>query len=97
MENLGRIIAALIIASTIITATVNFAKPMYEKLGFANSISILLSFILGIARVFALREIFSIEVSGLLTVLVGLAVGTGATIWYDVWKIVQNFWSTKAE
>lgn len=89
----------LIGTSMIITAIVNFAKPWYKDLvgKWETTINIALSFILWVCSAFAVRQYLEIELNTWALILIGLALGTWATIFYDVWKLVQNAGSVKKE
>lgn len=88
-------IIILIATAMVITTIVNFAKPAYEQFvwRFATTINITLSFVLGICAAFAVRPYLDIEVASWALVLLGLALGTWANIFYDIWKLVQNLGS----
>lgn len=90
-------IMILIWVSMIITSIVNFAKPAYEQFVgvFATTINIALSFILWICGAFAVSPYLDIELSSWALILIWLALGTGANIFYDIWKLIQNLGSTK--
>lgn len=92
-------IIILIGAAMVITSIVNFAKPAYEQFvgKFATTINIALSFILWICAAFAVRPYLEIEVANGALILLWLALGTGANIFYDIWKLIQNLGSTKRE
>ena len=92
-------ILILIATAMVITSIVNFAKPAYEEFvgKYAVTINIALSFILGVCSSFAIRPYLSIDLSAWAVILLGLALGTWATIFYDIWKLVQNLGSTKAD
>ena len=89
----------LIGTAMVITTIVNFAKPGYRKLvgKWEITINIALSFILGICSAFAIRPYLEIELGAWALVLLGLALGTWANIFYDIWKLVQNLGSTKKD
>ena len=82
-----------------VTAIVNFAKPAYEQFvgKFNVTINIALSFILGICWAFAVSPYLELELSTWALVLIWLALGTWATIFYDLLKLVQNAGSTKQD
>ena len=90
-------IIILISVAMIITSIVNFAKPAYEQFVgvFATTINIALSFILWICGAFAVSPYLDIELSSWALILIWLALGTGANIFYDIWKLIQNLGSTK--
>jgi len=85
--------------SMVITSIVNFAKPAYEQFvgRFATTINIALSFILGVCGAFAVKPYLDIEIASWALVLLGLAIGTGANIFYDIWKLIQNLGSRKED
>jgi len=87
----------LIITATVITKIVDFAKPAYEDLvgKYAVTLNIILSFLLGVCASFAIAPFLEFQLSINALVLLGLALGTGATIFYDVWKLVQNWGSVR--
>lgn len=89
----------LIGTSMVITAIVNFAKPWYKDLvgKWETTINIALSFILWVCSAFAVRQYLEIELNIWALILIGLALGTWATIFYDIWKLVQNAGSVKKE
>lgn len=87
----------LIWTAMVVTNIINFAKPAYEEFvgKFATSINIALSFILWVCSAFAVSPYLEFQLSNWALILVGLALWTGANIFYDIWKLVQNLWSTK--
>ena len=87
----------LIGASMVVTSVVQFAKPAYEDFvgRFAVTINILLSFILWVCSSFAIRPYLEIELATWAVILLWLALGTWATIFYDIWRLVQNLGSSK--
>lgn len=92
-------ILILIGTAMAITTIVNFAKPWYKEVvgKWEVSINIALSFILGVCSAFAIRPYLDIDLSVGALILLGLALGTWANIFYDVWKLVQNLGSTKED
>ena len=90
-------ILILIATAMVITSIVNFAKPAYEDFvgRFAVTINILLSFILWVCSSFAIRPYLEIELATWAVILLWLALGTWATIFYDIWRLVQNLGSSK--
>lgn len=90
-------IILMIIASTIITTIVNFAKPAYKDLVGKReaTINIGLSFVLGICSAFAIVPYMEIEIWVGATILIWLALWTWSTVFYDLWKLIQNLGSTK--
>ena len=89
----------LIWTSMVITSIVNFAKPAYEQFvwKFATTLNILLSFILWVCGAFAVSPYLEFELSIWALILVWLALGTWATIFYDLRKLVQNLGSKKED
>lgn len=81
----------------IITSIVNFAKPAYQEFvwKYEPTINIALSFLLWICSAFAIRPYLEWELATWAIILLWLALGTGANIFYDVWKLIQNLGSTK--
>lgn len=92
-------ILILIGTSMVITTIVNFAKPWYKEFvgKYETTINITLSFILWICSAFAVKPYLEIDLQVGALILVGLALGTGANIFYDIWKLVQNLGSVKKE
>lgn len=89
----------LIGTAMVITSIVEFAKPAYEEFvgKYAVTINIALSFILWVCSSFAVSPYLEFQLSNWALILVGLALGTWATIFYDLWKLVQNLGSTKKD
>ena len=87
----------LIWTAMVITSIVEFAKPAYEQFvgKYATTINILLSFILWVCGAFAVSPYLELQLSTWALILIWLALGTWATIFYDIWKLVQNLGSTK--
>lgn len=87
----------LIWTAMVITSIVNFAKPWYEQFvgKYATTINIALSFILGVCGAFAVAPYLEIQLSTWALIMAWLALGTWATIFYDIWKLVQNWGSKK--
>lgn len=84
----------LIAVAMTVTAIINALKPAYE--GFiwkklANSISIIISFALGIAWAFAAYPYLNLELSNLAITLIGLAIGTGSGIFYDIRSLISSY------
>lgn len=92
-------ILILIATAMVITTIVNFAKPAYEEFvgKYAVTINIAISFILWVCSAFAIRPYLEIELWAWALVLLGLALGTWANIFYDIWKLIQNLGSTKKD
>lgn len=89
----------LIGTAMVITTIVNFAKPWYKELvgKWEVTINIALSFILWVCSAFAIRPYLEIEIWTWALILLGLALGTWANIFYDIWKLIQNLGSTKKD
>ncbi len=89
----------LLWTAMVITSIVNFAKPAYEQFvgKYAVTINIALSFLLGIAWAFAVKPYLELELSNWALVLLWLALWTWATIFYDLWKLIQNLGSSKTD
>lgn len=94
-----KIIIGMIIISTVISTIVNFAKPAYEQFAWkrAVTVNIWLSFLLGVASAFAVLPYFWFELRVWASVLTWLALWTGSTVFYDLWKLIQNLGSTKKD
>ena len=92
-------IIILTVTATIITTIVNFAKPAYEQFvgKYATTINIAISFILWVCAAFAVRQYLEFQLSNWALILLWLALGTWANIFYDIWKLVQNLGSTKQD
>lgn len=90
-------ILILIGTSMVITSIVNFAKPAYQEFvwKFESTVNIALSFILWVCSAFAVSPYLDLQLSIWALILVGLALWTGANIFYDIWKLIQNLWATK--
>lgn len=90
-------ILILIGTSMVITTIVNFAKPWYKEFvgKYETTINIALSFILGVCSAFAVRPYLELDLQIGALILLGLALGTWANIFYDIWKLVQNLGSVK--
>lgn len=88
-------IIILISVAMIITSIVNFAKPAYEEFvgKYAVSINIALSFILWVCSAFAVKPYLERDLSTWAIILLGLALGTWANIFYDIWSLIQGFGS----
>lgn len=86
------IIIAAIVCATIITSIVNFAKPAYKEFTgkYSETISIGLSFILGIVAAFSVVPFFGFELNTGAIILIGLALGTGSNIFYDIREIIKG-------
>ena len=87
----------LIWTAMVITSIVNFTKPWYQDFvgKYEPTVNIALSFILWVCSAFAVSPYLEFQLSNWALILVGLALWTGANIFYDIWKLVQNLGSTK--
>lgn len=85
-------IMILIGTAMVITSIVNFAKPAYEQFvgQWVATINIALSFVLGVCSAFAVAPYLEFQLSMSALILLGLALGTGANLFYDLWALVQN-------
>lgn len=85
-------ILILIACATVITSIINFAKPAYKKFAweYANTITIWLSFILGIVASFSVNPYLWIELNTGVLILLGLALGTGSNLFYDLWELIKG-------
>jgi len=85
-------IITLIVCSTVITSIVNVAKPAYKKFAgkYAISITTVLSFLLGILSAFSLSSYLGWEYNSWILIMLGLALGTGSNIFYDVWELIKG-------
>ena len=92
-------IMILIATAMVITTIVNFAKPWYKDFvwKYEVTINIALSFILWICSAFAIRPYLELEIATGALILLWLALGTWANIFYDIWKLVQNMGSSKKD
>ena len=92
-------ILILIGTAMVITTIVNFAKPGYKEFvgKYETTINIALSFILWVCSAFAVRPYLELDLQVGALILLWLALGTGANIFYDIWKLVQNLGSVKKE
>lgn len=90
-------IIILISTAMVITSIVNFAKPAYKDFvwKYEQTINIALSFILWVCSAFAISPYLELQLSAWALILIWLALWTGANIFYDIWKLVQNLWATK--
>lgn len=88
-------IIILIATAMVITSIVNFAKPAYEQFvgRFWTTINIALSFILWVCSAFAIRPYLEWELATWAVILLWLALGTWANIFYDIWSLIQGFGS----
>ena len=85
-------ILILIACAMVITSVVNFAKPAYKsKTGkWANTITIWLSFALGILASFSVAPYLDICLNTGLLILLWLWLGTGSNLFYDIWSLIQS-------
>lgn len=92
-------ILILIGTAMVITTIVNFAKPGYREFvgKYETTINIALSFILWVCSAFAIRPYLELDLQVGALILLWLALGTGANIFYDIWKLVQNLGSVKKD
>ena len=92
-------ILILIGTAMVITTIVNFAKPGYKEFvgKYETTVNIALSFILWVCSAFAVRPYLELDLQVGALILLWLALGTGANIFYDIWKLVQNLGSVKKE
>ena len=88
-------IIILLSVAMIITSIVNFAKPAYQEFvwKYEPTINILLSFILWVCSAFAIRPYLEWDLSTWAIILLWLALGTWANIFYDIWSLIQWFGS----
>lgn len=86
------IILILVACATTITSVVNFAKPAYDQFAgkFTATINIALSFILWIITSASVVPFLWLDLPGWAIVLIGLALGTGSNIFYDLRELVKN-------
>lgn len=84
----------LVVIATVITSIVNFLKPSYKKFAgrFNATINIAVSFALGILASFSVAPFLGLELNTGMLILLGLALWTGANIFYDAWEIVKWIW-----
>lgn len=87
----------LVGTAMVITTIVDFAKPWYKDLvgKWEVTINIALSFVLWVCSAFAIRKYIDFDLNDWALILLWLALGTGANIFYDIWKLVQNLGATK--
>lgn len=85
-------ILILIACSTVITSIVNAAKPAYEPFAknYSVTISVALSFILGIVAAFSVAPYLGTELNVGVLILIGLALGTGSNLFYDLWELLKS-------
>lgn len=88
-------ICIIICSAMVITSIVEFTKPAFQDLvkkKYLSAICIAISFILWLIAAFSFNYWLDLTIGA--KILLWLWLGTGATIWYDVWKVVQEFTST---
>lgn len=85
-------ILILIACSTVITSIINAAKPAYKKFAwkYTVSISVFLSFVLGLVASFSVAPYLWMELNTWLLVLIWLALGTWSNLFYDLWEIIKS-------
>ena len=88
-------IIILLSTAMIITSIVNFAQPAYQEFvwKYEPTINIALSFILWVCSAFAIRPYLEWELATWAVILLWLALGTWANIFYDIWSLIQGFGS----
>jgi asparagine N-glycosylation enzyme membrane subunit Stt3 len=85
-------ILILIACSTVISSIVNAAKPAYKKFAwkYGVTISVALSFLLGIVASFSVAPYLWIELNTGVLILIGLALWTGSNLFYDLWELLKS-------
>lgn len=85
-------ILILIACSTVISSIVNAAKPAYKKFAwkYGVTISVALSFLLGIVASFSVAPYLWIELNTGVLILIGLALGTWSNLFYDLWELLKS-------
>ena len=85
-------ILILIACAMVITSVVNFAKPAYKsKTGKrASTITIGLSFALGILASFSVAPYLELCLNTGLLILLWLWLGTGSNLFYDIWSLIRE-------
>lgn len=85
-------ILILIACATVITSIINFAKPWYKKFAweYYAAITIGISFLLGIAASFSVKPYLWIDLNTGVLILLGLALGTGSNLFYDLWELIKG-------
>lgn len=85
-------IMILIACSTVISSIVNAAKPAYKKFAWKYwvTISVCLSFVLGIVASFSVAPYLWVELNTWVLVLMGLALGTGSNLFYDLRELLKS-------
>lgn len=89
---MSTLIIAAVACATVITSIVNFAKPAYKKFAkkYTVTISVAISFILGIVASFSVAPYLFAELNTWLLILIGLALGTGSNLFYDLWELLKS-------
>lgn len=89
---MSTLIIAAIACATVITSIVNFAKPAYEEFAwkFVATINIALSFILWMVASASIVPLLWLELPWWLIILIGLALGTGSNIFYDIRELIKG-------
>ena len=87
-------ILILIACSMIITSIVNFAKPAYKNKAWkrANTITIWLSFALGLLASFSVAPYLWMCLNTGLLIILWLGLGTGSNLFYDMRELIK--WTT---
>ena len=82
----------LIVTSTVITSIINALKPAYKKFTgkYTVTVNVVLAFVLWILSAFSLSPLFPIELNTGLIIMIGLALGTGSNVWYDIWSLIEK-------
>ena len=75
-----------------ITSIVNAAKPAFKKLTGKYTVTVctFLSFVLGVLASFSVAPYLWYELNDWIIVLIGLALGTGSNLFYDVWELIKS-------
>ena len=81
----------LIACATVVTTITNFIKPIWKGSKNEKTFSILCSLVLGVVSAFSVEWYLWIELTTGALILIGLAIGTGAGIWYDLWSLIKGF------
>lgn len=72
----------------------NAMKPAFKKLTWSYTVTVcvFISFLLGVLAAFSVAPYIGYELNDGILLLIGLALGTGSNIFYDVWSIIKNVW-----
>lgn len=83
----------LLIASTVITSIVNALKPAYKKFTgvYTVTINVALAFVLWIITSISLNSYLGLDYNLWILILIWFALWTGSNIFYDIWKIIEEF------